>query len=69
MTIRGLLEKNVAERPGRNALVWCENKTWMRRTWREYLARVRDVAEGYGTRGNTSPACATSPRATERAST
>ena len=50
MTIRGLLEKNVAERPGRNALVWCENKTWMRRTWREYLARVRDVAEGYGTR-------------------
>ena len=55
MTIRGLLEKNVAERPGRNALVWCENKTWMRRTWREYLARVRDVAEGYGTRFDLKP--------------
>ena len=55
MTIRGLLEKNVAERPGRNALVWSENKTWMRRTWREYLARVRDVAEGYGTRFDLKP--------------
>ena len=46
MTIRGLLEKNVAERPERNALTWCENKTWMHRSWREYLARVRDVATG-----------------------
>ena len=55
MTIRGLLEKNVAERPERNALTWCENKTWMHRTWREYLARVRDVAEGYGTRFGLRP--------------
>ena len=55
MTIRGLLEKNVAERPERNALTWCENKVWMHRTWREYLARVRDVAEGYGTRFALKP--------------
>ncbi len=55
MTIRGLLEKNVAERPGRNALTWCENKVWMHRTWHEYLARVRDVAEGYGTRFALKP--------------
>ena len=55
MTIRGLLEKNARERPDRNALVWNENKTWMRRSWREYLARVRDVAEGYGTRFALKP--------------
>ena len=55
MTIRGLLEKNVAERPDRNALTWCENKVWMHRSWREYLARVRDVAEGYGTRFGLKP--------------
>ncbi len=55
MTIRGLLEKNAVERPERNALTWCENKVWMRRTWREYLARVRDVAEGYGTRFSLKP--------------
>ena len=55
MTIRGLLEKNVAERPDRVALTWCEGKAWMHRTWREYLARVRDVAEGYGTRFALKP--------------
>lgn len=55
MTIRGLLEKNVAERPNRNALIWCDNKVWMRRNWREYHARVRDVAEGYGTRFGLKP--------------
>lgn len=55
MTIRGLLEKNVAERPDRNALIWCDNKVWMRRNWREYHARVRDVAEGYGTRFGLKP--------------
>ena len=49
MTIRGLLEKNAAERPNRTALTWCENKVWQRRTWKEWLARVRDLAEGYGT--------------------
>ena len=55
MTIRGLLEKNAAERPERNALVWCEDKVWCRRSWREHLARVRDIAEGYGTRFNLQP--------------
>jgi long-chain acyl-CoA synthetase len=50
MTIRGLLERNVAQRPERNAFVWCEDKVWRRRNWREHLARVRDIAEGYGTR-------------------
>ena len=55
MTIRGLLEKNAAERPERNALVWCEDKVWCRRSWREHLARVRDIAEGYGTRFNLKP--------------
>ena len=55
MTIRGLLEKNAAERPERNALVWCEDKVWCRRSWREHLARVRDIAEGYGTRFDLKP--------------
>ena len=55
MTIRGLLEKNAAERPERNALVWCEDKVWCRCSWREHLARVRDIAEGYGTRFNLKP--------------
>ena len=55
MTIRGLLEKNAAERPERNALVWCEDKVWCCRSWREHLARVRDIAEGYGTRFNLKP--------------
>src|SRR5574344_103427 len=47
MTIRGLLEKNVAERPDQVALTWNENKVWCHRTWKECLARVRDFAEGY----------------------
>ncbi len=55
MTIRGLLEKNAAERPDRNALVWCEDKVWKRRCWREYLKRVREVAEGFGTRFGLKP--------------
>lgn len=55
MTIRGLLERNVAQRPERNAFVWCEDKVWRRRNWREHLARVRDIAEGYGTRFGIRP--------------
>jgi long-chain acyl-CoA synthetase len=55
MTIRGLLEKNAATMPERVALVWCADKVWKKRTWREYLARVRDYAEGYGTRFSLVP--------------
>ena len=55
MTIRELLEKNAASTPERTALVWCESKVWKERTWREYLARVRDYAEGYGKRFNLEP--------------
>ena len=55
MTIRELLEKNAKECPEALALEWCEEKTWKRRTWREFLARVRDIAEGYGTRFNLTP--------------
>lgn len=55
MTIRGLLEKNVVERPKRNAFVWCEDKVWRRRNWSEHYARVRDIAEGYGTRFGIKP--------------
>ena len=49
MTIRELLEKNVEKHPGLDAFTWCEDKVWRTRTWKEYLSRVRDYAEGYGT--------------------
>lgn len=55
MTIRGLLEKNALEQPNRVALRWCEGKVWKSRTWHEFLARVRDLAEGYGTRFGLIP--------------
>ena len=55
MTTRGLLEKNALEQPERVALRWCEGKVWKSRTWREFLARVRDLAEGYGTRFGLIP--------------
>ena len=49
MTLRDLLEKNAAENGDGIALKWSEDKVWKTRTWKEYLARVRDLAEGYGT--------------------
>jgi len=49
------LEKNAAASPDAVALRWCEDKVWKTRTWREYLARVRDFAEGYGTRFSLVP--------------
>ena len=55
MTVRGLLEKNALEQPERVALRWCEGKVWQSRTWREFLARVRDLAEGYGMRFGLIP--------------
>ncbi|MBQ4384771.1 MAG: AMP-binding protein [Kiritimatiellae bacterium] len=50
MTIRGLLEKNAKTYGGCNAFTWCQDKVWQSRTWGETYARVRDLAEGYGTR-------------------
>jgi len=55
MTIRGLLEGNAVRHPDRMAITWCEDKVWKTRTWREWLARVRDFAEGYGTRFKLEP--------------
>jgi len=48
MTIRGLLERSAERRADAVAFTWCENKTWLNRTWREHLRRVRETAEGYG---------------------
>ena len=55
MTIRELLEKNAKECPEATALTWCEDKTWKHRNWRDFLARVRDFAEGYGRRFGLVP--------------
>ncbi len=48
MTIRTLLERDAQLFPNRVACVWHEDGAWRRRTWRESLATVREVAEGYG---------------------
>jgi len=48
MTIRDLLERAAAKRPGATAFTWCENKVWKNRTWGEHLKGVREIAEGYG---------------------
>ena len=55
MTIRGLLERNVESHGGDVALTWCQDKVWKNRTWSEWLARVRDLAEGYGARFALKP--------------
>ena len=55
MTIRGLLEKNAKTYGGCNAFTWCQDKVWQSRTWGEAYARVRDLAEGYGTRFGLEP--------------
>ena len=55
MTIRGLLEKNANTYGKRNAFTWCQDKVWQSRTWGETYARVRDLAEGYGTRFGLEP--------------
>ena len=55
MTIRGLLEKNANTYGKRNAFTWCQDKVWQSRTWAETYARVRDLAEGYGTRFGLEP--------------
>ena len=55
MTIRALLEKNAANHGNRNAFTWSQDKAWQSRTWAETYARVRDYAEGYGTRFRLEP--------------
>ncbi len=55
MTFRGLLEEKAEKFGGRRAMVWRENKEWAQRTWREVLSRVREFAEGYGTRFALKP--------------
>ncbi len=55
MTIRGLLEKNGGIYGERKAFTWCQDKVWQTRTWSEVHARVRDYAEGYGTRFGLVP--------------
>ena len=55
MTLRNLLEDKASRFSGRVAFTWNAEKTWHTRTWREVLARVRDYAEGYGTRFSLEP--------------
>ena len=55
MTLRKLLEEKSARFGSNVAVTWCEEKAWRSRTWREVLARVRDYAEGYGTRFKLEP--------------
>ena len=56
MTIRSYLEKFAKETPSKVALQYSCNKEWQTRTWSEFLAGVRAVAEAYG------PAFALRPR-------
>ena len=55
MTIRGLLEKWAAERPGQTALRFCADKVWKARSYGEMLQGVREIAEGYGKRFGLRP--------------
>lgn len=50
MTFRGLLEEKTKKYGTRRAMVWNEEKAWKQRTWREVFSRVRELAEGFGTR-------------------
>ena len=55
MTIRGLMERSAGREPGSIALRWCEEKTWRFRTWLDFNKRIRELAEGYGTRFALKP--------------
>ena len=48
MTIRGLLEKQAAARPGAAAMRFFKDGAWHVRSYGETLKGVREVAEGYG---------------------
>ena len=48
MTIRGLLEKQAAARPGAAAMRFFRDGAWRTRTYGETLRGVREIAEGYG---------------------
>ena len=49
MTIRSYLEKFAKETPHGVALQFAVKKEWFTRTWADFLADVRAVAEAYGT--------------------
>ena len=55
MTIRSYLEKNAKETPQAVALEYCRAKEWRRRSWAEFLAGVRAVAEAYGPKFGLKP--------------
>ena len=50
MTIRDLLEKQAAARPGGTAVKYHDDGRWVERTWSDLLRAVQETAEGYGTR-------------------
>ena len=50
MTIRSYLEKFAQETPQATALRYFEAKDWHARSWADFLAGVRTVAEAYGPR-------------------
>ena len=50
MTIRSYLEKFAQETPQATALRYFEAKDWHARSWADFLADVRTVAEAYGPR-------------------
>ncbi|MDO4366481.1 MAG: class I adenylate-forming enzyme family protein, partial [bacterium] len=50
MTIRSYLEKFAQETPQATALRYFEAKDWHTRSWADFLAGVRTVAEAYGPR-------------------
>ena len=55
MTIRSCLEKFAMETPQAVALEYFRAKAWNRRTWAEFLAGVRAVAETYGLKFGLKP--------------
>ena len=55
MTIRGLLERQAAARPGAAAMRFFADGAWRVRSYGETLKGVREVAEGYGVRFGLKP--------------
>lgn len=55
MTIRSYLEKFAKEAPQNVALRYCHAKTWINRTYGEFLAGVRQTAEAYGPKFGLKP--------------
>ena len=55
MTIRGLLERQAAARPGAAAMRFFADDAWRVRSYGETLKGVREIAEGYGVRFGLKP--------------